>query len=68
MQDLHPDSAAIDRIGTRAIIEHFKIKRQSVFYWRRTGVPRTCLNPVVLLGKQMGHDMTDLEERAARVS
>ena len=61
----HPDAAAIDRIGTAALMEHFNITRQAIFYWRRNGIPRTYRKAVVLYGESLEHDMSDVATKAA---
>lgn len=60
MEKLHPDAAAIDRVGTRAIMEHFEITRQAVFYWRRSGVPKNCRKALAAFGEAAGREMPEL--------
>lgn len=60
MADKHPDAAAIDRIGTAAIMEHFQLSRQSVSYWRREGVPKRHRKTLAMLGAVAGHDVSEL--------
>lgn len=67
-QSLHPDAAAIDRIGTAAIMEHFEITRQAVFYWRRSGVPKNCRKALAKLGEDAGHPMPEMAMMRDRVS
>jgi hypothetical protein len=55
----HPDSAAVDRVGTANIVEHFQITPQAVSKWRRDGVPKVARHPLVALGQRLGHDMSD---------
>ena len=60
VRTLHPDSSAIDRVGTTPIVEHFQVTKQAVSYWRRAGIPKQHRRPLALLGKVQGHDMSDL--------
>lgn len=60
----HPDAAAIDRIGTQALMDHFSITRQSVSYWRRNGIPRQYRKALILFGESLKHDMSDVAEAA----
>jgi hypothetical protein len=55
----HPDAAAIDRIGTGALMEHFQISAQAVSYWRLNGVPKQHRNSLRMLGEARDHDMSD---------
>lgn len=55
----HPDAATIDRIGRKVVREHFGLSTQSLYYWRKTGIPRTNRGPIRLLGESLGHDMSD---------
>lgn len=64
MDHQHTDAAAVDRVGTRAICDHFEITRQAVRHWRREGVPRQHRKSLVMLGESLGHDMTDLKSPA----
>ena len=64
-QKPHPDAAAVDRIGTSDLMEHFSITRQAVSHWRRNGIPRTYRNAVVLYGESLGYDMSDVAQKAA---
>jgi len=66
MTTLHPDSAAIDRIGAIAIRERFGITRQAVFYWRRKGVPNEHRRDLIAMGRKLGHDMSDMQIKTAR--
>lgn len=68
METLHPDAAAIDRVGTRAIMDHFEITRQSVFYWRRAGVPKQYRKALARLGEDAGHPMNELAEMRDRLT
>ena len=53
------DLAVIDRLGTAALVDHFQVTRQNVYYWRVKGIPRQYRKAIVLLGESLGHDMTD---------
>jgi len=53
------DLTVIDRIGTAALVEHFRITRQNVYYWRVKGIPRQYRKAMVLLGESLNHDMSD---------
>jgi hypothetical protein len=57
----HPDSAALERVGTPALMEHFQVTRQSLAYWRRVGVPKPHRKSLIHLGRLLGHDMNDLQ-------
>src|SRR3546814_13408313 len=60
MDKKHPDLAAINRVGTRAICDHFAITRQSLHHWRKVGVPKQYRKSLIALGESLGHDMSDL--------
>lgn len=60
MDTPHTHAAAIDRIGTKAIMQHFDITRQAVSHWRRNGVPRQYLRPMVLLGESLGKPVPEV--------
>jgi hypothetical protein len=60
----HPDAAAVTRVGTRAIVEHFEITRQAVHHWRKAGVPRQYRKSLVALGESLGHEMPELAAEA----
>ena len=64
----HPDAAAIDRIGTDAIMTHFDISRQAVSYWRMQGVPKQHRNSLAMLGEGGGHDMPEMRQMRDRQS
>src|SRR3546814_17407282 len=60
MDKKHPDLAAINRVGTRAICDHLAITRQSLHHWRKGGVPKQYRKSHIALGESLGHDMADL--------
>lgn len=64
----HSDAAAIDRVGTEAIMAHFSISKQAVSYWRRKGVPRQHRKTLALLGAAGGHAMPEMLQMRDRVS
>ena len=59
MSKKHPDALALDMIGRKIVMQHFGLSRQSYYYWRKTGIPKTCRNPVILLGKTNGTDVSE---------
>lgn len=59
MTTQHPDAEAIDRIGRKTVREHFGLSRQSLYHWRKRGVPTTSRKPLKLLGESVGHDMSE---------
>lgn len=63
----HPDSAAIDRVGTSAIMAHFEITRQSVHQWRRAGVPKQHRKSLALLGESMKLEMPEMKLMRDRI-
>ena len=62
MSSLHPDSAAIDRIGLPAILDHFEITRQAAHYWRRRGVPKQHRKSLVLLADSLRIEVPELRK------
>lgn len=64
MDKTHAHAAALDRIGSEKIQEHFQITRQSLYNWRMSGIPKPHRNSVVLLGETLGLDMSDLKAMA----
>jgi hypothetical protein len=67
MPHLHPDSAAIDRIGLPAIQEHFVITRQAAHYWRKAGVPKQHRRSLALLGESMGIEVPEMRQMRDRI-
>lgn len=65
-KEKHPDAAAIDRIGTRAITKHFGIARQSVQYWREKGVPKHFRKALAYFAKQNGVDLPEMAQMRDR--
>lgn len=61
MDKLHPDAAALDRIGSQKLIDHFDITRQALYRWRTQGISRQFRKPVILLGETMKLDMSELK-------
>jgi hypothetical protein len=61
MKELHLDSQAIDRVGIPAIVDHFDVRRQTVHYWRRQGVPADHRQRLAALGRKLGHEMPELK-------
>lgn len=59
MKTHHPDAVTIERIGRKVVREHFGLSPQSLYYWRKSGVPRSNRGPMRLLGESLGHDMSD---------
>lgn len=66
MATLHPDSAAIDRIGGPIIREHFGLTRGAIFYWRRNGVPDAYRREMISLGKRHKVEMPEMKVRNGR--
>lgn len=66
MSESHPDSAAIDRIGTRHITKHFGMTRQAVSYWRKNGVPRQYRKFLRELGEQLGKPVPEMNKMRDR--
>lgn len=66
MNALHPDAAAIDRVGREAILDYFGITRQALHYWRRNGVPRPHRKTLGMLGAMAGHAMPEMQEMRDR--
>jgi hypothetical protein len=66
MTTLHPDAAAIDRVGEQAILEHFQMTRQALSYWRRKGVPHMHRKTLAMLGAVGGHPMPEMREQRVR--
>lgn len=66
IKTLHPDSAAVDRVGTRAIREHFEITRQSVAYWRQHGVPKSFRKPLKLFAESKGVQVPEMSKMRDR--
>lgn len=60
MDKQHPDSAAIDRVGYRPIMEHFDMTSAGVSQWKKRGIPKNCRRPLALLGQVLGYDMPEL--------
>lgn len=65
-KQLHPDAAAIDRLGFPRIKAHFNISRQAFHYWRANGVPKMHRNTLVLLGRVNGVQMTEMDLERGR--
>lgn len=61
MDKLHPHAAALDRIGSDVIRDHFAITRQTLYNWRTKGITPSYRKPAILLGETLGHDMTELK-------
>jgi hypothetical protein len=68
MPKLHPDSAAIDRIGVAIVSEHFYITRQAVHYWRRAGVPKRYRRMILALGEKLGIEVPEMRQMRDRIS
>jgi hypothetical protein len=68
IKTLHPDSAAVDRVGTRAIREHFGITRQSIAYWREKGVPKHFRKPLKLFAESKGVQLPEMSQMRDRES
>lgn len=66
MSTPHPDAHIIDRIGRKVVREHFGLSNQSLYYWRKRGVPRSNRGPIKLLGETLGADMSDFEVESAQ--
>ena len=64
MDKLHPHAAALVRIGSDVIRDHFEITRQTLYNWRTKGISPSFRKSVVLLGESLGHDMSDLKVAA----
>tara|TARA_Y100001968_G_C18753818_1_gene434562 strand:- start:106 stop:297 length:192 start_codon:yes stop_codon:yes gene_type:complete len=62
MDSKHPDAAAVERVGMRAIMAHFGISRQAVWSWKRKGVPVRHRKTLALLGAAAGHDMPEMRD------
>ena len=60
----HPDAAAIERIGRSNLIEHFQVRRQTVWDWTVNGVPDSLRRPMILYGQSLGLDMSDMKVSA----
>ena len=60
MSTHHPDAPAIERVGLKAIMDHFSVSRQTVSYWRRFGVPKPHRKTLAMLGAVAGHDMPEM--------
>lgn len=65
-QPQYADAAAVDRVGTTRLMEHFDMTRQAVSHWRRNGVPKGSRRPLKLLGESLGLDMSDLTTEDAK--
>lgn len=65
MKIAHPHAAAIDRIGFKAITDYFHVTRQTVWRWKRTGVPERYRKTMAMLGAVGGLDVTELKDEAA---
>lgn len=61
MQQTDAPTHAIDRIGAKLVREHFVITRQAVSHWRCKGVPRQYRKPLILLGKSIDVEISELE-------
>lgn len=68
MSKRHPDAAAIDRVGSKAIIAHFGITRQALSYWRKNGVPKPHRKTLAMLGAIGGHAMPEMAEMRDRIA
>jgi len=66
MADLHPDSAAIDRVGLPVIRDYFQISRQAAHYWRKAGVPKRHRRSLAELGERLGHNMKEMRQMRDR--
>lgn len=67
MKQEHPHAAAIDRIGKDAIIAHFGVVRQTIFYWRLRGVPEMHRKTLAMLGAVGGHHCPELAKPKSEI-
>lgn len=61
--DAQRDSAIIDRIGRKLIMEHFGISRQAVHHWCKNGIPDRHRNSVAMLSNSKRDKARLAEER-----
>lgn len=65
-KQLHPDAAAIDRLGFPRIKAHFNISRQAFHYWRANGVPNMHRNTLVMIASTHGVQMPEMSQERGR--
>ena len=58
----HPHAAALERVGRKAVVEHFRISEPAYSRWTICGVPKNCLKPLAILAVMHGVPVPELGE------
>lgn len=58
----HPHAAAIDRIGRDIVAAHYGVTRQTIYNWRKSGVPAVHRRTLAMLAVALGHAAPELDE------